>query len=212
MSEPSAEEMMAYAAEQHRTMEQGIALSTTGWSVLEAAFAHLLSASIDPPDEFLGYTIYYSPSNTETRFRIVDAVFREILAAHPEREQIVATWATIINAVYRAKDTRNKIAHGTLCSISGRRPSVRLVDPIYSAASRQRDAKRPRQLPGLSAHDVNQAAGNFFDLARRVEAMVPYASLMRWAHLEAWRQKSAERAESPPTPPPLPSDPTPPIP
>ena len=159
-------------------MDLAIAQANTSWARVENAMASLLEWLLDYSTDNVALHIYFAPSNTETRFKIVDAVAR-VKWKDYKTHDLLAEWVPIFTDLGRAKDVRNRIAHGQV-ECPGRKVKggnlkyqARLTALSFDLARRQRERK-PRQWPGMSVHDVKATVSRFFWLAVRIEEMGEY--------------------------------------
>jgi hypothetical protein len=157
-------------------MYNAMAQANICWARIENAMASLLEQLLGYSPDHEALHIYFTPRNTETRFKIVDtmAMLRwEKYATHDLRSE----WISIRTALGRAKELRNRIAHGEVQG-PGRKVGekwvhyVRLTASSFDVGRRHKEPKN--QLPGMSVKDVENAAARFFWLAIRVEAMRDY--------------------------------------
>jgi hypothetical protein len=157
-------------------MYNAVAQASTCWARIENAMAGLLEWLLGYSSDYEALHIYFAPTNTETRFKIVNTMARlrwEKYATHDLKSE----WASIINALSHAKDVRNRIAHGEVHG-HGRKKRGKLVRQIRLTASPfdvARQFKEPKnQWPGMSVNDVKGAADRFFWVAVRIEEMRDY--------------------------------------
>jgi hypothetical protein len=166
-------------------MAKAIAAANTAWARIENAMATLLEKFIGYTTDNVGFHIYFATNNTETRFRIVDTLARVKMANRDVPHDLLGEWEKIHSAVYRAKETRNRIAHG-LINTPGRKRNGKWVHQTRLMASafdigrsRQED---PKQWPGMSINNVKATAAHFFWLAVRIEETSRYWETysLRW--------------------------------
>jgi hypothetical protein len=209
---PASEEMKAHA-DHHRRLWNGVAAMTFAWANLENAMVILLGNIIEP--KLIGRfssAIYFAVGGLDVRISIVDAAFRELLDQHQFRDQIMEKWDSLLNTIGRLKRTRNKVAHGQITTTSANgKNHVRLTAPIFHQQS-SRAAFRKRQIPGISANDleksvqaVNQAITQLFSfssIANLITGNQPHRLPGAIAELEALVQKQALERDNPipPTP------------
>jgi hypothetical protein len=154
-----------------------IAHANTSWARVENAMASLLEWLLGYSSDKVALHIYFAPNNTETRFKIVDTVAR-LNWQNYSTHDLLTEWAAIKIAVDRAKEVRNRIAHGEVHG-PGRKirgkwvTQVRLTPSSFDIGRRVKEWK-PRQWPGLSLHDVKAASDRFFWLAVRIDEMRDY--------------------------------------
>ncbi len=129
------------------------------WADLEDRHAVILETIIGDPN--VAFRIYFAPSNTETRLRIVDAAVvgmitgRSRINPRGTRERILECWRRINASVQRLKNTRNTVAHGHLGTISTpRKDHTRWLSPKYDIARWGATG----QIDGLSVNDIQNCA------------------------------------------------------
>jgi hypothetical protein len=187
----------------YQKMYDAIAQANTTWSRVENAMASLLEWLLGYSHDYVALHIYFAPSNTETRFKIVDTV-AHVKWQNYTTHDLWAEWVSVKEGVDRAKNVRNRIAHGEIHG-PGRKVKgtwkhqVRLTASSYDLGRTWKEHK-PRQWPGMSTHDVKAASDRFFWLGVRIEEMRDYweahargqnASLPgRFAHIVERRQNS----------------------
>lgn len=214
----SFEDQIRHTIAGAKEMDQAILAVHWRWATLEDAMARLLDVSIcetildgELDSSGDGYLIYFAPSNTETRFKIVDTIVRSRLVEIDTAA--IAHWATILNALNRLKSTRNRVIHGqvTTCSFvkGGKRVSeLRLMASLWDTAKLQRG--QGGGFDGLTAHDVQNCANAMGRIHQRISDLFPVlsvsragdtrASLKKWSELAA-RLKTAVPLQDGQTPP-----------
>jgi hypothetical protein len=191
------------AAEIQRA-KNAVADATFAWGTLESSLATLLSAILQRTlQDAIASAIYFAPNNFETRFKIIDCVLRERLHKNKLEKPFIATWGEILNTLNRLKDTRNKIAHGSLIATyrghaSTLRRVVRLTSPIRDI-QRHRKSEETGQLPGMAPADIEghvtavraqiQRVDRFRDLMWSVDSNPDKALLAILGELKGRRQK-----------------------
>ena len=170
MGDPPSNEVHQLS-EDHKTIREGILSVTMGWAALENAVATILESILGPSDKTLGFSVYFTPGNAETRFDIVDRTLRAVIVGSPHEPAILKEWKHLFNKLNSARQTRNKIIHGNIATVYIRgKNHARLTPPIFDF---QRMAGRSKnmQLPGMSAHDVTAAGTRIWDLDKWVDLM-----------------------------------------
>ena len=100
-------------------MSLALVQCNTSWSRVENAMAGLLESLLSWSADNVALHVYFAPNNTETRFKIVDTVARlkwQNYSAH----DLMAEWTSIFTALGKAKEVRNRLAHGEI-QIPGRK-------------------------------------------------------------------------------------------
>jgi hypothetical protein len=190
-------------AKQRSEIERAILAIVSEWASLENSLALLLGACLDSPFG-IALPIYYAPSNTETRIKIVDAAFRHRFSTPAGHEHVMPLWETFLLRLGRNKDARNSAIHGQIATvfINGRN-HVRHT-PLMWDFERHRKGIKPRQLPGKSGADLKGCAealrarcGDADLFSRLLSA--PATSPQTFRELEA-RLKKAAPPQGGPTP------------
>jgi hypothetical protein len=158
-------------------MSLAVANANTSWARVENAMAGLLEWLLGYSSDNVALHVYFAPSNTETRFKIVDAAAQVKWKGHTAHN-LLAEWTPIFQALGRAKEARNRIAHGEVKIASQTRRGsktyqARLTVLSFDIARKRKEAK-PRQWPGMSLRDVKATADRFFWLAVQIEEMREY--------------------------------------
>jgi hypothetical protein len=158
-------------------MVKAVAHANLTWARIENSMASLLEWLTGYSSDSTALHIYFVPSNTETRFKIVNAV-AQIKWQDYTQHNLIGEWRILFAALNKAKDTRNKIAHGEIRVSSKRqrgtvRWQARLTALSYDL-NRRRKEEMPRQWSGLSVSDVMATGTLFFALALRIEEMIGY--------------------------------------
>jgi hypothetical protein len=154
----SDDEELSRLSTEHKAIREAVSTIIMAWAQLENTLAILLSKIINDPSGQFAFAIYFAPSNTETRIRIIDATFSVLISASKQHhQQIAAAWQTIRNTINRLKDTRNAVAHGHITTCSRyNRSHARLTPPMFNFKPFA-IAHEKRQLPGLGSADINQS-------------------------------------------------------
>jgi hypothetical protein len=143
-------------------MSLTIVQANTAWARVENAMAGLLEKLLgDYSKENIALHIYFAPNNTETRFKIVDTVARVKWQNHKTHD-LLGEWNLIHASLGRAKDVRNRLAHGEI-QTPGRQIDGKLKFQSRLTASswdvgRRAKEDNPRQWPGMSVRDVKATA------------------------------------------------------
>jgi hypothetical protein len=159
-------------------MSLTIVQANTAWARVENAMAGLLEKLLgDYSKGNIALHIYFAPNNTETRFKIVDTVARVKWQNHKTHD-LLGEWNLIHASLGRAKDVRNRLAHGEI-QTPGRQIDGKLKFQSRLTASswdvgRRAKEDNPRQWPGMSVRDVKATADRFFWLAIRIEEVAGY--------------------------------------
>ncbi len=170
MSAPTPNEIHKLS-EDHKTICEGILSVTIGWASLENGVAIILESILGPSDNALGFAVYFTPGNAETRFDIVDHTLRAFIEGSPHEPAILKEWKHLFNKLNSTRQTRNKIIHGNITTTHVRgKNHVRLTPPIFDR-QRMTAQWKGKQLPGMSAHDVTAAGTRISDLDKSVSLM-----------------------------------------
>jgi hypothetical protein len=166
-------------------MTKAIVAANTGWARVENAMATLLEKLIGYTTDHVGFHIYFAPNNTETRFRIVDTLARIKIANKDVPHELLSEWEKVHAALFKAKETRNRIAHSQINTPGRKRKGkwvyqTRLMASSFDIGRNQQE--RPDQWPGMSIRDVKATADRFFWLAVRIEEIARYWETysLRW--------------------------------
>jgi len=141
------------------------------WSHLETALSALLYEilHIQPRSSLIPYVIYYSPDGFDARQKIVVRVLQRFIRENPKCVVLKRHWETINNELQKAKDIRNKVAHGAplILGIRGNKyirhspPAfdVRLVGELIPTGT----------IPGLSVEEIKKANQKINKLAECID-------------------------------------------
>lgn len=167
-------------------MAKAIASANTAWARVENSMATLLERLIGYTTDNVGLHIYFAPNNTETRFKIVDTLARVKMTNKVVPHDLLSEWEKIHVSLNRAKETRNRIAHGEINTPGRKRKGKWAHQTRLTASSfdigRNRQEANPKQWPGMSVRDVKATADKFFWLAVRIEETARYwqAYSLQW--------------------------------
>ena len=149
-------------------MLKAVAGVTLAWAEIENAFVFLFRMVLHHHTMAIASAIWFAPTNLETRINIVDQALREAIFESERETEILAVWVPIMNSLNRLKATRNKVAHGQLVTHRRNGKSyVRLTAPLLNRAVFRQSRSR-KQLPGVSAADLEQSAIATLALVERV--------------------------------------------
>jgi HAMP domain-containing protein len=165
------------------------------WGIVESNMARLLDVFLGTENYTLGSVIYSTPTATEVRIKIVDAVARQLLHLGRLDPTSFSIWEKLNRTLNRLKNTRNKVVHGQLSTYTTKNiVTVRLTSQMFDHI-RFRDDKAQRQIPGLSVNDVENSTSamgkcsdhiGFLAAALRDRERDPLSS--------SWRQKVQQLA------------------
>lgn len=175
----------------HKKLREGIVNGTIAWAAIENSMAVLLHEMLGRGGTDVASAIYFAPNNIETRFRIVDAVFK-LVNFSTHNVTALRSWSHLYNAIGRAKKTRNKIIHGNITTVYARGQNyARLTAPLFDFATfkKQHDAG---QLLGMSAHDVERAVENFWSISTRLNLFIEAVSALNRGDNATLREKLRE--------------------
>lgn len=158
-------------------LKSALADALSAWSRLEDTLAWVFDTALIPTGfqaqgsraVLYGISLYFVPVAAETRIALVDDALQSRCSAHPCAKVLKPAWVRIHQRISRARKVRNKIAHGSVIEFkpSGSKSVVRLAGTFFQAVT-----KTPaNQLPGMSKHDVEQAARTFDGCALLVKAV-----------------------------------------
>jgi hypothetical protein len=167
-------------------MAMAIAQADTAWSRAENAVATLLEKLLGRSDDSIALHIYFTPGNTETRFKIVNAVAQVKMANADMPDDLLTEWNRAFKVLGKSKDVRNRIAHSeiqikTQDRIGEKVHQIRLTALSFDIARKLKEPKPP-QWPGLSINEVRATADRFLRLAYRIEEIGKYWQTysLRW--------------------------------
>ena len=168
------EEIQKRLAAENAKMREAIFEAGQAWASLENHMALVLTAVLNIVREQhsnASLAIYFAPSNSETRFAIVDAAFTCLSFPPVEtHDRVMACWARFMSKAHSARGVRNKIVHGevqNLPSPTSGRPQVRLTGQIFDLKRNEFVAAyASKQLPGMSRNDVKQNADKLWTLIK----------------------------------------------
>lgn len=191
-----ADESVTALIEEYKRMRAGLSATVETWSQLENSLSRVLAAAMNTPFDQMPFAIYYAPSNTESRLAIVDNAVYHIPLLHGEIPQAKACWDKLFSKINNAKSTRNKIIHGQIVTANiGGGNHCRLTGAMFDFSKRNKTAEAfaNKQLPGMSAHDVERAAALF---ARRSNQCSKLAAIFKAMinqpdEPQAWRKTLA---------------------
>ena len=137
---------------------EAVAETVWAWASIDSYLILVLSAATKMTHPMTS-TIYFAVSSTESRFRIIDAAISELVLEVPAAIRIRNVWSSWLDKANRLKNTRNKIVHGHVTTMSsGRSTDLRLTPPFWSyqnIRAAQGGATDTRNaFNGLSLNDV----------------------------------------------------------
>jgi hypothetical protein len=202
---PTKAEVDSYTKEL-RALRNGVGNVTLAWADVENAHVELLTAILNLEYMKFPAAMYFSLTGLDSRLRMVNAALQELL--HEQREarevttlaaslitRIEALWKTITNKLNRLRGTRNKVAHGQIVTVVGAggwsMGVPRLTSPQLDWAQFRTSQKR-KQLPGLSANDLNVSQKAVYTVAMQVREFATFVRLMHVAEHSSLLRKFAE--------------------
>jgi len=145
----------------HQKIKDNILAVTLNWSNLENAMAILLESIIGISNYQFGFAIYFAAASADTRFNIVDNAIVAFFENNSHSEELLNIWGKLYKFLKKAKEKRNIIIHGNVITYGRGNPAknyARLTAPMLSRKMTKQF--QSRQIPGMSANDVEHIAEN----------------------------------------------------
>jgi hypothetical protein len=143
------------------------------WSELETALSTLFYEILhtEPRSSLIPYVIYYSPEGFDAREKIVDKTLRQFLRENPKSSAIEPHWDRIHDELNKAREMRNKIAHGAplILGIRGKN-YVRHSPPAFDV-NRVGNLIPTGTIPGVSVEEISRANKKIIKLVECVDAI-----------------------------------------
>jgi hypothetical protein len=159
---------------EEQLIRDGIADVNTAWARLESAMAHLLSVVLNV-DVDKAYRVYFSPTNTQTRFEMVSAA----IGSGEFREKwpglIQCLWERIAVKLRSHRGKRNKVAHWAPHRDA---EEVRFLPPL-SDIETMIEIFSPGQKMGMTGHDLKGIAAAINRTEHRVQHFTTALNLYR---------------------------------
>lgn len=181
-----------YLRRSRQALKNAVSDLFQAWADLESSLAFLFAVTaIKPGLGAVGFEIYFAPSNMETRVKLVDTAFTAALRRNAAAAAALSEWTTILNAINRAKSTRNAVAHGCTMITTDPGPlQYRIGPPQFHLGAMFKAMERGANV-ALSANDISQSATAVWTNAGKIRGLaVAVGEMMR-----------AEADASPPKPP-----------
>lgn len=128
------------------------------WSHLENNLALLLGSIVRDGAGSLASAIYFAPNSFEVRKQVVEAAMFIVCEPFDQDGSIRRLWGNWSSKIDKNKKVRNQVAHGQIIThaVNGKN-RIRLCPPLFNFGH-YAVAHKKRQLPGYSAHDIEQSA------------------------------------------------------
>lgn len=186
--------------EQHETymkefaaLRQGIASVTLAWAQVENALVRVLTAVLNQENMRVPAAMYFSLNGIDARMRLANSAFMELVAEKPYEIVACCLWGKIMKKLNDYKKVRNKVAHGQIIGVGATngvgRP--RLTSPLLNWGQ-YREPLKKRQLPGMSANDLQQSQAAVQEIAKAIEEFEIVARLIHKGDEASLLQKFAE--------------------
>jgi hypothetical protein len=179
-------------AEETRRLRESVASISFAWANVENAMVMLLYAILRDDQGRFSSAIYFAPNAIETRFRIVDKAIIELADSTCCEKEIIASWSKVLSKLNALKQTRNRIAHGQISTMSSEGENhVRLTNPIYNIQEARRYRRR-RQIPGLTSSDLETHLSLLYKAIEKIEAFRFIIDLVHAGDFAALKKRLAE--------------------
>src|SRR6516225_7243249 len=107
-------------AEETCRLRESVASISFAWANVENVMVMLLYAILRDDQGRFSSAIYFAPSAIETRFSIVDKALIELADNMCCEQEIAKAWGDVLSQLQKLKQTRNKIAHGQISTVSSK--------------------------------------------------------------------------------------------
>jgi hypothetical protein len=185
------------APAQHNELERqrmlkAVAAVTLEWAEVENMCVFLLRQILAHGHMGIASAIWFAPTNLETRLTILDRAFCEFVRNEEHEDRILRVWASTMNTANRLKSLRNKVAHGQIVvHRTNGKNYIRLTAPLLDNL-KFRESRRPKQLPGVSAHDLERSFRSVLALADRMRDIANLARFTRMGNTPALLETLAQ--------------------
>lgn len=162
---------------EHAAIRQAVTQFNQQFAELETALSALLYVTVNRPNSRVAYALYYSPTSFDARVDLVQNAVIQIASENKNAlGSLITPWAQspLLKLVYqidRIRNLRNAIAHSAPNTLHvGGKPHARLTAPPFDVIRVGRKLE-DRQIPGLTANDINQGANKAGWLIDRVDRL-----------------------------------------
>jgi len=180
-------------AAETRRLRELVASISFAWANVENAMVMLLYAILRDDQGRISSAIYFAPNALETRFSIVDKALIELADNMCCEQEIAKAWGDVLSQLQKLKQTRNKIAHGQISTVSskGGKNHVRLTRPIFNIQD-SRQGRRAGQILGLTASDLDTHVGLVRTVIEKLDAFRLIVDLIHAGDFAALKQRLLE--------------------
>lgn len=184
-----------YLRRSRQALKNAVSDLFQAWADLESSLAFLFAVAVIKPGlGSVGFEIYFALSNMETRVKLVDTSLTAALRHNDGAAAVLSEWTTILNAINRAKGTRNAVAHGCTMITSDAGPlQYRIGPPQFHLGAMFKAMGRGANL-ALSANDISQSADAVWANAGKIRALASAAGGLIDGNATASPPKSPEPA------------------
>ena len=142
------------------------------WSQLETALSALFYEilHIEPRSSHIPYVIYYSPDGFDAREKIVDKAFRQFLRENPQSSVIEPHWDIIHDELNKAREMRNKIAHGAPLILGIRGETYVRHSPPAFDINRVGNLIPTGTIPGVPVEKISRSNKSIIKLVECIDA------------------------------------------
>ncbi len=156
----SCENRISARSKEQEAIRTAVIAFNARFSELELVLGNLLSAIINIKDSKIAHAIYYSPTSFDARSEIITNAIIQIATERHALAGLLLHWEKISEKIGQSRRLRNAIAHGSLLNISiGKTVHARLSPPAFDVIRVGRKIAK-RQVPGLTASDINRGIQN----------------------------------------------------
>ena len=177
---PAVHEDVKRMIAETQALRDAVSEMILAWSAIESQFSLVLRNVLNDDSGAYAFAIYYAPSGSEVRIKIVDAAFDTLAGAFPAHyERITSVWERMLDRVYDVKLTRNAVAHGAISTFFRfGKNHVRLMPQIFDWR-RIAPAVANEQVPGLASNDIKQSIAKIRAMTEVLTQFIVMSSALR---------------------------------
>jgi len=162
---------------EHAAIQQAVTRFNQQFAQLETALSALLYVAVNRPDSQLAYALYYSPAGFDARVNLVQNAIIQIASENKNALGSLSTpWVQsplrkLVCRIDGTRHLRNAIAHSAHNTLHvGGRSHARLTAPAFDVIRVGRKLE-DRQIPGLTANDINDGVTKAGWLIDRIDRL-----------------------------------------
>jgi hypothetical protein len=202
MSEPTRTSSSPISEEDRRGFNEqegirlGVAAVTLAWANIENYLAMLLARIIRDEGSAIASAIYFTPTGTTLRIKVVDRALRSMAAGSAVEVLLLAKWKPLRTELDNLWQKRNEVAHGQLLIVGGAdgSNSAKLITApaLRFAYHKMESSLESGKISGLGASELENSATEMKRVGRQIREFADCVMLLQQGDICTLRKRLVE--------------------